>query len=227
MSIFTLSMNELPRNESAAWHDVYRSPVMRARRAKTHRRKLAKLGLLALPRDAAVLDVCCGTGEMLDILAQEGFSRLTGVDLEKMEADQMRPWNFVKGSAGHLPFPDETFDVIYCAHALHHLGSFEVVQDFWTEAFRCLKRGGRLAVVDHYDSIQLRSVFGLWGSFLGKWLPGMRAFHFQLVEEKTYLYRYLNSWKRLNFYLSHNAFQNGNMKKDLFFFYWNGFKPHE
>jgi ubiquinone/menaquinone biosynthesis C-methylase UbiE len=222
-----LNMNESQRNESAAWHDFYRSEDLRSHRTKTHKQKLAKLGLLSLRRDLSVLDVCCGTGEMLNILAAEGFTRLTGIDLEPLKGELNPSWEFRLGGADRLPFADASFDVIYCAHALHHLGSFEAIQSFWQEARRCLKPGGRLAVIDHYDSMQLRVVFGAWSSTFGKCLPSMRAFHFQLVEEKPYLYRYLDSWKKLNNFLKQNHFQQISIKKDAFFFYWNGYKPNE
>src|SRR5580693_475935 len=67
--------------ESQKWHDTYRATELVARRASSHRRKIERLGVFELPRDARVLDLACGSGEALHILHDAGFSRLYGVDV--------------------------------------------------------------------------------------------------------------------------------------------------
>jgi ubiquinone/menaquinone biosynthesis C-methylase UbiE len=48
--------------------------------------------------------------------------------------------DFVRADAHHLPFPDNTFDVVYCRYVLEHMGdALHVI----SEARRVLKPGGR------------------------------------------------------------------------------------
>lgn len=52
---------------------------------------------------------------------------------------------FVVGDVLELPFPEATFDVITCRRAAHH---FMDKKKFLSEAFRVLKRGGKMGLVD-------------------------------------------------------------------------------
>lgn len=213
-------------NETNNWHDLYRSDRLLRHRQQTHSKKLQRLGVLNFSRQAALLDVCCGTGEMLDILAQNGFQNLTGVDLGEVPQEGQRSWRFVQGSATKLPFEAESMELILCAHSLHHIGGLNEIKTFFQEAYRCLKPGGRLAVIDHYDSLQLRIAQALIESPLGLLTPYTRDFRRQLLEEKTYLYAYLDRWKQLESFLNSDMFENVVWDRDSFFFYWNGFKPN-
>ena len=85
--------------------------------------KLRRLGLGSAPRDAAVLDLCCGHGEALDALWAMGLRRLSGLDItvdDRLLADGR--FDVRQGDAKHTPWPDAAFDWILNIHAMHHLG---------------------------------------------------------------------------------------------------------
>src|SRR5260221_3382285 len=141
--------------ESEAWKQAYRDPQLVARRSKKHRQKLERLGILSWPRNTRLLDLCCGTGEMLRILHTEGFSNLSGIDVTLDPELRKESWLDLKaGVASTLPYPEQSFDAVICLHSLHHLGGIAGVSAALNESWRVIKPGGRLALIDHYDSAQ-------------------------------------------------------------------------
>jgi ubiquinone/menaquinone biosynthesis C-methylase UbiE len=118
--------------------------------------KLLKLRDRAAP--AKVLDLGCGNG-----IASYAFASLncevtavdpdTSDDVGLMAADRLREHitsgsiSTIQATAESLPFPDNTFDVIYERQALHHFA--DLVQGL-TECARVLKPGGLfLATREH------------------------------------------------------------------------------
>lgn len=96
--------------------------------------------------DAALLDVCCGTG-----IVGAGFAgkvaRRVGLDLtaEMMEQAKERLDEWVQGSADAMPFADATFDIVVCRQALHFVDSPAGVA---REMYRVLRPGGQ-AIIGH------------------------------------------------------------------------------
>jgi len=175
-----------------------------------------------------VLDVACGEGEMLDLLAARGFRSLVGMDVVfdqvATSRQKEKPWQYIAGAAAALPFRSESFDSILCAHSLHHFGSVENIGLFLGEAFRCLRKGGRLGLIDHFDSIQLRTVMALILSPLGLLTPWTKQFRAQQLEEKEVFDRYLDHWSEVKGLLLNSSFQKISFKQNLFFFYWTAEK---
>jgi ubiquinone/menaquinone biosynthesis C-methylase UbiE len=108
---------------------------------------VAALWNLVKDREARqVLEVGCGTGRWLTEL-QPVVPRLYGLDLSGgmlQQARKTRQPALVQGRAERLPWPNQTFDLIFCVNALHH---FNRPQGFVTEAQRLLRPGGSLAIV--------------------------------------------------------------------------------
>jgi SAM-dependent methyltransferase len=89
----------------------------------------------------STLEVGCGRGYLLKLLKSP---KLTGVDISI--SDEIRASlehvNFLSANIEDLPFPDQSFDTVICAHTLEH------VQDIWksiSELRRVCKK--RLIVV--------------------------------------------------------------------------------
>lgn len=59
---------------------------------------------------------------------------------------------------GKLPFENGTTDIVICRAALHH---FENKQNFFRDAFRVLRKGGRLYVMDPVMSPELRLAWSI------------------------------------------------------------------
>lgn len=77
--------------------------------------------LRGLPAGARVLDVGCGTGGFLELMERENSGIETvGIDLGT-PPDFLSRGDFLRASANALPFADNSFDVVTCAHVIEHL----------------------------------------------------------------------------------------------------------
>lgn len=103
---------------------------------------------------SAILDVGCGTGNLLKILAREpAGARLVGLDLSRSMLGSARTKlaesaldgrvDLVLGDAESLPFRDSSFSGVTCSGVLRFLP--EPIAAF-REAYRALEPGGRLAL---------------------------------------------------------------------------------
>ncbi len=98
----------------------------------------------------SVLDVACGTGDMMVELTKYGYT-VTGVDLsEEMLAVAKRKtagWQpaYQVADAEHLPFGDASFDAVTCAFGVRN---FVHLEQGLKEMVRVLKPGGRMAILE-------------------------------------------------------------------------------
>jgi len=98
------------------------------------------------PADLAILDVGCGGGLLAEEFARLGSS-VTGVDpsMTSLEAARRHATDaglsigYEAGVAEDLPFPDSSFDAVYCCDVLEHVEDLDRVV---AEAARVLKPGG-------------------------------------------------------------------------------------
>ena len=99
-----------------------------------------------------LLDVGCGTGPMVELLASEFPDRsYTGLDLtprmiEVANAKGIGNVRFVVGDAEDLPFDDGSFDTVICANSFHH---YPNPQAFFDGVARVLCPGGKLVLRDY------------------------------------------------------------------------------
>ena len=103
-----------------------------------------------------ILDVGCGPGSITTgIAALVPQGSVTGVDISEEVLNQARAshtatnMTFQKGDllAG-LPFPDDTFDVVFSSQLFPHLATLEMRQRALGEMRRIVKKGGILATRD-------------------------------------------------------------------------------
>ncbi len=104
-----------------------------------------------------VLDVGCGTGTLaMEVARRVGRAgRVAGVDpgteqIARARAKAARrnvPIEFQIGVIEQLPFPDQTFDVVFSTLMMHHLPAGLKRQGL-AEIARVLKPGGRLIIAD-------------------------------------------------------------------------------
>ncbi len=118
--------------------------------------KDAMMDWLAPRPGQRLLDVAGGTGDIsFRFLKRAGHGHATVLDLtepmlvegrQRAEADQMADsLNWVVGDAMALPFEDKTFDVYTISFGIRNVTR---PQEALNEAFRVLKPGGRLMVLE-------------------------------------------------------------------------------
>jgi SAM-dependent methyltransferase len=94
-----------------------------------------------------VLEVGCGTGHWLRLLAERGH-RVAGVDASYNMLDYARTQApgaaLAHGLAERLPWIDGAFERLFCINALHH---FRDKASFFAEARRVLGPGGHLMTI--------------------------------------------------------------------------------
>lgn len=101
--------------------------------------------LCGVPRDARVLEVGCNVGMQLHLLARMGFENLFGVEINSLAVERARrlntglPIDVVKGSALELPFPDDSFDLVYTSGVLIHIHPDDL-PSVQREMVRCTRR---------------------------------------------------------------------------------------
>mgnify|MGYP000300689010 CR=1 FL=1 len=113
----------------------------------------------------SALDLGCGTGEMLKMILQaDHHKKRYGIDLsEKMLAvarsklpDQVK---LLLGDSESLPFPDSSFDVVYCNDSFHH---YPAPQNVLKEVHRVLKPGGTFLLGDCWQPLVGRVIMNFY-----------------------------------------------------------------
>ncbi|ABZ84502.1 menaquinone biosynthesis methyltransferase ubie [Heliomicrobium modesticaldum Ice1] len=119
------------------------------------RRKAAALS--QLPVGGAGLDVCCGTGELTQALAERVGARgsVVGLDFnadmlavareKQREGRLARQIDFIQGNAMALPFPDNRFDTATIGFGLRNVPDFRQVL---REMTRVVKAGGTVVSLE-------------------------------------------------------------------------------
>lgn len=104
----------------------------------------AELDKLPLPADARVLDAGCGSGRTLQELADYG--EVSGIELNSDAAELARSRGLGEvriGALEHLPWEDETFDLVTCLDVVEHVPDDVAAL---VELLRVTRRGGWLLI---------------------------------------------------------------------------------
>jgi cyclopropane fatty-acyl-phospholipid synthase-like methyltransferase len=107
-----------------------------------------------LDHGTRVLDVGCGTGNYMVALEKAAACACWGVDPSKemlVEAGKRtRSAHLKHGGAERLDFPAEFFGLVFSVDVIHHV---ENRPAYFREAYRVLKKGGKICTVTDSESI--------------------------------------------------------------------------
>ena len=120
-----------------------------------------------------VLDLCCGTGDLVLRIKKMAFAHteVKGLDYSepmllaakrKAAKRKLNGSEFYHGDAASMPFPDDHFDSIGIAFAFRNLSYHNPDRDkFIAEILRVLKPGGRFIIVEtsQPDNPLIRKLF--------------------------------------------------------------------
>ncbi len=87
-----------------------------------------------IPADAKMVEIGSGVSPL-----KEYIPVLISTDIS------ICPWLDLVSSAYTLPFKDNSLDRLFLMFVFHHLGR---VEEFLNEAYRCLKSGGEIVIID-------------------------------------------------------------------------------
>ena len=130
-------LEEYYSKRAASYHDLDAPATIVA---AVRRRGVADhVAIIGADESQLVLDVGTGTGRFLAV-----FPRCVGVDLteEMLRRAKVYQKPLVRADAEHLPFRDESFDIVHSAGLLGVYRSAKIIE----ECARVVKRGGRVYI---------------------------------------------------------------------------------
>lgn len=99
-----------------------------------------------IKKDAVILDVGCGDGNLLHSLQRCGYKHLFGLDIRENHPDFA--WSYTQGTMTHMPYENDSFDTIICFNAMHHLFSVDEYTQCIKECERLLRVNGFFFLVE-------------------------------------------------------------------------------
>lgn len=103
------------------------------------------LAELSSASGVSILDLGCGTGALTQLVARKHPDcHLVGIDISSNMVTQARKnlgshIEVIEANSNSLPFPNETFNIVYCNDSFHHYPDpYQVIDEVW----RVLQRGG-------------------------------------------------------------------------------------
>lgn len=119
-----------------------------------------------LQKEDELLDVACGTGEF-SVFCARRIKRVHGIDISPGMIELANKLAQNSGLANvafechdveHIPWADNSFSVVQCRSAFHHMENYSQV---FNEMLRCCESNGRVAVQDimAYEDQKVNSFF--------------------------------------------------------------------
>jgi ubiquinone/menaquinone biosynthesis C-methylase UbiE len=126
----------------------------------------AYFDFIGFKKEGELLDVACGTGEFSLFVARR-IKRVHGIDISEgmiklaqklARSSDLTNISFECHNVERIPCADNSFSVVQCRSAFHHMENYPQV---FKEMLRCCRQDGRLAVQDimAYEDQKINSFF--------------------------------------------------------------------
>jgi len=151
------AVNQPPAEDESLWDDLYikdsRQTEEKCKFDWFSSKAYAEYGKWLSPFDGKILDAGFGTGRFCLALAKDyPGSEIHGLDISQNLVDdanraaghlELENATFHRGDILNMPFPDNTFDVVFNEGVIEHLPEYE---DAFREMVRVAKPGGKIIV---------------------------------------------------------------------------------
>ncbi|MBG1230764.1 class I SAM-dependent methyltransferase [Aestuariivirga litoralis] len=161
--------------------------------------------------DKSVLDIGCGAGGIeVELIRAHGAAYVTGIDVEDgvlavarrtaKNANIADRAGFVKVAPGPLPFPPQTFDVVFSKDSIVHIPDKHALM---REVSRVLKPGGWLVASDWLighdgePSAQMKAYIAAEGLDFGMAAPAHYSDALSMAGFESVLLKSRNDWYRV------------------------------
>ncbi|PYO98736.1 MAG: hypothetical protein DMD61_09150 [Gemmatimonadetes bacterium] len=149
--------------QATQWAACYADPepTLSSQHLISRQRFALKMVEAAMPPSSRILEVGCGAGVMAAKLIKRGYA-VWGIDLAEPMIRHARQLcesdPFGVGDIEHIPFPDNTFDVVVSLGVIEYLESDEqALREVW----RVLRPGGRAVIAIPNGRSPLRRLDGV------------------------------------------------------------------
>jgi ubiquinone/menaquinone biosynthesis C-methylase UbiE len=172
------------------------------------RGRTSRIRMFGMKNSDKVLDLGCGDGLNISILRKMGIDKTFGVDpLGRLIniTKKNNPGVIAKiGTAEHIPFRSESFDIVLVDSVFHHLT--EYVKPV-KEIKRILKKGGYLCFIEPHGSVIRTFIDWLTARRIAKFAPIISARRTTYMEAKILTDRWLNAENAFSAFLEKNGFK--------------------
>jgi ubiquinone/menaquinone biosynthesis C-methylase UbiE len=125
---------------------------------------LQKLGQFSFNK---LLDVGCGTGNLLSRISSKYDTQIAGIDLSPNMLEIARHKlgenaDLRLGDSENLPFDNDIFDMVICTDSFHH---YPHPENVLTEIKRVLKLKGTSIIADPWAPTPFRQIFNIFMHF--------------------------------------------------------------
>lgn len=165
----TNQQNKRYYDSEARQYDEHRYQTLEGQRVDAfHKLVLQELLIKALPAQASILELGCGTGRLTEYVSKQQECEIFGVDLsggmlqlarDRLKRDAAHNAHLTLGSISDLPFADNSFDAVFAILVIN------LIQDYrraFVEIKRVLRPGGVIV----FNVPNLASLYFLGGLYV-------------------------------------------------------------
>ncbi|HUR80520.1 MAG TPA: class I SAM-dependent methyltransferase [Thermoanaerobaculia bacterium] len=132
---------------------------------------------------AAILDLGCGNGHMVDVFRRAGL-RPVGIDVEVSSAREHATRSLACGSAESIPFRDGVFDAVFVDSVIQYADRDTVLR----ECVRVLRPRGLLVAVENLRGHPVARAARAWVRLRGRRPPAHMVPRDRLRRDETGIY---------------------------------------
>ncbi|MBR2068393.1 MAG: ubiquinone/menaquinone biosynthesis methyltransferase [Candidatus Gastranaerophilales bacterium] len=148
--------------------------------------KIIAVNNLKIKKNSKVLDLACGTGDIVKIISKKEDIDITGLDISEKMLDIAKKKNpdkkFIEGDILNLPFLDSEFDYVTITFGLRNI---ENRQKALSEIYRVLKNKGRFLHLDFGEHNFISKIFDTLTPFIVKIFNKDKASYEYLIKSKN------------------------------------------